>query len=307
VSAVVGAGRDQAARVLILGANGQLGIELERCFAGYGQVTALGRDACDLADFDQIRQAIANVQPAIILNAAAYTAVDRAETEAEAAIRVNGEAPGVLAEEARRISALLVHYSTDYVFDGSKNGPWVEEDLPAALNVYGSSKLEGERRIAQAGERYLIFRTSWVFSPHGHNFVRTMLRLGEEREQLKIVNDQIGAPTSAFAIALGTRRVLEQLNAEERDSSAYSGIYHMTCAGQTTWCGFAKAIFQRAKNPRGKGWAAVTGIASADYPTPAARPRNSLLSNEKLHATFGVRLESWETALEETLHKLGMA
>lgn len=290
----------KAARILILGANGQLGVELERCFADCS-VVALGRDRCDLANFDQIRQAIADTQPEIVLNAAAYTAVDRAETEQDLALRVNGEASGVLAEECRRISALLVHYSTDYVFDGSKAAPWVEEDAPAPLSVYGSSKLEGERRIAEAGEKYLIFRTSWVFSAHGHNFLRTMLRLGAERDQLKIVNDQNGAPTSAFAIASATRAVLEKLASDGSAAEDHSGVYHMTCAGQTTWCGFAQAIFERARSRREQGWPAVTGITSAEYPTPARRPRNSVLSNEKLQARFGVYLPSWESALDSTL------
>jgi dTDP-4-dehydrorhamnose reductase len=267
---------------------------------------ALGRDGCDLADLGQVRRTIADTRPEIVLNAAAYTAVDRAETEQDPARLVNGEAAGVLAEETRRISALLVHYSTDYVFDGSKPAPWVEEDAPAPLSVYGSSKLAGERKIAAAGEKYLIFRTSWVFSPHGHNFVRTMLRLGAERDQLKIVNDQTGAPTSALAIASATRQVLERL-AAEGGSSDYSGVYHMTCAGQTTWCGFAAAIFQRARTSRDQGWATLTGIPSAKYPTPAVRPKNSVLSNEKLQARFGVRLPDWETALDETVHTLGAA
>jgi dTDP-4-dehydrorhamnose reductase len=301
-----GVNQGRPARILILGANGQLGVELQRCFAGYGELVALGRDGCDLADLGQVRRTIADTRPEIVLNAAAYTAVDRAETEQDPARLVNGEAAGVLAEETRRISALLVHYSTDYVFDGSKPAPWVEEDAPAPLSVYGSSKLAGERKIAAAGEKYLIFRTSWVFSPHGHNFVRTMLRLGAERDQLKIVNDQTGAPTSALAIASATRQVLERL-AAEGGSSDYSGVYHMTCAGQTTWCGFAAAIFQRARTSRDQGWATLTGIPSAKYPTPAVRPKNSVLSNEKLQARFGVRLPDWETALDETVHTLGAA
>jgi dTDP-4-dehydrorhamnose reductase len=299
--------QDKPARILILGANGQLGVELQRCFADCGEVVALGRDRCDLADLSQVRRAIADTRPEIVLNAAAYTAVDRAETEPDLAMLVNGEAAGVLAEETRRISALLVHYSTDYVFDGSKPAAWAEEDASAPLSVYGSSKLAGERKIADAGEKYLIFRTSWVFSPHGHNFLRTMLRLGGERDQLKIVNDQTGAPTSALAIASATREVLERLASESSESSNYSGIYHMTCAGQTTWSGFATAIFQRARSTRNQGWPTVTGIPSAEYPTPAVRPKNSVLSNEKLRARFGVRLPAWETALDGTLHALAVA
>ena len=286
-------------RILILGANGQLGVELQRVFAGQGNVVAMGRDRCDLADLDQISRVMAEVQPEIILNAAAYTAVDRAESEPELALRINGEAPHLLAAEARKTGALLVHYSTDYVFDGSKASPWTEDDPTGPLNTYGASKLAGEQGIVAAGGRHLIFRTSWVVSPHGNNFLRTMLRLGAERDQLKIVNDQTGAPTSALAIASATREVLNHLH-----SDSPWGIYHMTCAGQTTWCGFAQAIFQRARHPENREWARVTGIPGAEYPTPAARPGNSVLSNGKLHAAFDVHLPSWEQALDETLRTL---
>jgi dTDP-4-dehydrorhamnose reductase len=287
--------------VLILGSNGQLGIELQNTFSGHRHVTALGRDRCDLSQFDQLRQAIAEAAPDIILNAAAYTAVDRAESESELAMRVNGEAPGVLAEEAKKNGALLVHYSTDYVFNGTKHTPWVEEDPTGPLNVYGATKLAGEHNIAAAGGRYLIFRTSWVVSPHGNNFVKTMLRLGRERDHLKIVNDQTGAPTSAVAIARATRQVLEK-----PWENSLSGIYHMTCAGQTTWCGFAQAIFEHAKIEESKKWPVVTGIPSTEYPTPAKRPENSVLSNAKLHSRFNVQLSDWESALEETLRGLGV-
>jgi dTDP-4-dehydrorhamnose reductase len=294
-------------RILILGANGQLGVELQRSFAGHGEITALGRDRCDLADLGQVRRVVAETKPEIILNAAAYTAVDRAESEPELAQRVNGEAAGVLAEEARKRSALLIHYSTDYVFDGSKSGAWVEEDEPGPLNVYGASKLAGERSIAEVGGRYLIFRTSWVFSAHGHNFLRTMLRLGAERDQLKIVNDQIGSPTSTFAIASATRQMIERVASDSAEGEGRFGVYHMTCAGHTSWCGFAEAIFQRARKADGGKWASVTGIASTEYPTPARRPANSVLSNEKLQLKFGVTLPSWEDALGRTLEGLGPA
>lgn len=293
------AGR-QLSRILILGAGGQLGIELTRCFAGKSEVMVLGRDHCDLTDFDQIRSAISSAKPDVVLNAAAYTAVDRAESEQELAFRVNGEAAGVLAEETRKISALLVHYSTDYVFDGSKSGPWLEADQTSPLNVYGASKLEGERRIAESGEKYLIFRTSWVFSAQGNNFMRTMLRLGDERDELKIVNDQIGAPTSASAIAAASQQILNKLDTEN-DHSRPWGVYHMTCAGKTSWEGFAEAIFRRARSRRESGWAKVLGIPSAEYPTPAKRPKNSVLSNAKLYSMFGVKLPDWESALAQIL------
>lgn len=285
-------------RVLILGAHGQLGVELERSFQGAGDVVAYGRDRCDLRRPETIRAVIAHFRPDLVLNAAAYTAVDRAESEAELAMRVNGEAPGVIAEEARKLDALLVHYSTDYVFDGSKNGPWVEEDFTNPLSEYGRSKLAGEKNIAQVGGRHLIFRTSWVFSPHGKNFLLTMLRLGQEREQLSIVNDQVGAPTTARALAAATRELVDSL---KKSDKAPWGIYHMTCAGSTTWCGFAEAIFSKARSADEKPWAKVTGIPTEKYPTPAKRPRNSVLANGKLRNAFGVTLPDWEVALDDTL------
>lgn len=285
-------------RILILGADGQLGVELQCAFAEEDFV-ALNRAGCDLGDPGSIRAAVRGAAPDVILNAGAYTAVDRAESEPELARKINSEAPGVLAEEAKKTGALLVHYSTDYVFDGSKHGAWVETDVVAPLNVYGATKLAGERNIEQVGGRYLIFRTSWVFSPHGKNFLLTMLRLGQERDALKIVNDQAGAPTSALALAEATRAVLSRENAGDA-----TGIYHMSCAGETTWAGFAAAIFARAKAE--KAWASVTGIPAAEYLTPAKRPANSVLSNEKLKAAFGVRLPLWELALDESLQALGV-
>ncbi len=285
-------------RFLILGAHGQLGHELQAAFFGAGEIIAHNRAACDLSDPPSVRTAIRAAQPDVILNAAAYTAVDRAESEPELAMRINGETPGVIAEEAKKIGALLVHYSTDYVFDGSKNKPWTEDDPVNPLNVYGETKLAGERSIQQVGGPFLIFRTSWVFAPHGQNFLRTMLRLGQEREELKIVNDQRGAPTSASALSVGTRSVLMA----GRSLDEVTGIYHMTCAGETTWAGFAQSIFAKAHTD--KPWASVSGIPASQYPTPARRPANSVLSNAKLKAAFGVALPSWETALGEALQTL---
>ena len=290
-------------RVLILGAQGQLGIELQKSFRGADEVVALGREWCDLANPESIRKAIVEVSPAIVLNAAAYTAVDRAESEPELAMRVNGEAPGVLAEEARKIGALLVHYSTDYVFNGSKAGPWVEYDAVNPLNAYGRTKLAGEQKIAAAGGRYLIFRTSWVYSSHGANFLRTMLRLGKEREQLRVVNDQVGAPTTAAALAWATRAVIDR-EFDRGVQDADTGVYHMTCAGETSWCGFAQEIFRRAAAPEGRKWPEVVGIPDTEYPTPAKRPKNSVMSNAKLKARFGVALPHWQDALGETLAEM---
>ncbi len=269
-------------------------------------MVVLGREGCDLANPDTIHKAMAEINPALVLNAAAYTAVDRAESEPELAMRVNGEAPGVLAEEARKIDALLVHYSTDYVFDGSKRGPWVEDDPVNPLNEYGASKLAGERKIAEVGGRYLIFRTSWVYSPHGNNFLKTMLRLGRERDQLRVVNDQIGAPTTAAALARATRAVIDQI---DQSGSGFqhgdSGVYHMTCANETSWFGFAQEIFRMARTPEGRKWPQVAGIPDTEYPTPAKRPKNSVLSNAKLQDRFRVALPEWEDALSETLREMG--
>lgn len=287
-------------RFLILGAQGQLGIELQHAFQNAGEVISLGRAGCDLSNPDNIRAAIRAAQPDVILNAAAYTAVDRAESEPDLAMRINGEAPGVMAEQARRINALLIHYSTDYVFDGSKPSPWVEDDPMRPLNVYGATKLLGERNVQQAGGKFFIFRTSWVFSPHGNNFLLTMLRLGREREELKIVDDQKGAPTSALALAIATRRILDGFDA--RSPAEFTGIYHMTCAGETTWCGFARAIFAAARAE--KPWASISGIPSSEYPTPAIRPANSVLSNEKLKAAFGFTLPTWQSALATSIQTL---
>jgi dTDP-4-dehydrorhamnose reductase len=289
-------------RVLILGAQGQLGIELQRTFLSAGDVMALGRDKCDLSRPETIREAIAGFRPEIVLNAAAYTAVDRAESEQELAMRVNGDAAGVLAEEASKLNALLIHYSTDYVFDGSKAQAWIEDDAPNPINTYGASKLAGERNIEQAGGRYLIFRTSWVYSPHGQNFLRTMLRLGQELDKLRVVNDQIGAPTTAAELAMGTRVVIDRLDAEDAlQSGDWSGTYHMTCAGETSWCGFAQEIFNRSVPPEHKPWPEVVGIPDTEYPTPAKRPKNSVLCSSKLGARFGVALPSWQDALAKTL------
>lgn len=287
-------------RFLILGAQGQLGQELQAAFQQAGEIIALDRRGCDLSDPSAIRAAVREAQPDVILNAAAYTAVDRAESEPELAMRINGEAPGVIAEEAKKFDALLIHYSTDYVFDGSKREPWIEDDTVHPLNIYGETKLAGERNIQSTGGRFLIFRTSWVFAPHGHNFLRTMLRLGQERPELKIVNDQKGAPTSALALARATRQIIDSLAG--RSAESLTGIYHMSCKGETTWAGFAQAIF--ASTQAGKPWARVIGIPSSDYITAAMRPANSVLSNRKLKAAFDVELPSWEEALDETLRTL---
>lgn len=286
--------------ILILGATGQVGTELLRSFADAGNVTAYDRQTADLSKPEELRPLIQRLHPDVILNAAAYTAVDKAESEPELAMAINGHATRVLAEEAAKLNALLVHYSTDYVFDGSKASPWIETDATNPLNVYGKTKLAGEQFIEAVCRKYFIFRTSWVYGPHGHNFLRTMLRLGREREQLKIIDDQFGAPTSSIAIANATRAAV---NNAGNDQSQY-GVYHLTCAGQTTWCKFAQEIFALQKKQPGAKVPEVTAIPSSEYPTPATRPSNSVLSNEKLHTKLNIALPSWQEALLETMEKL---
>ena len=289
-------------RVLILGATGQLGLELQRSFAGTNPLVALGREGLDLGVPTQIREVLDRVRPDVILNAAAYTAVDRAESERELAFAINGRAPRLLAEEAARANALLVHYSTDYVFSNRKTEPWTEEDPPGPLNVYGASKLAGEEAIRQMGGRYLIFRTSWVYGPQGKNFLFTMLRLAHERHELTVVNDQVGAPTTSIELARATRTIVDGVLAGHYgEASEWAGLYHMTCGGYTTWCGFAQAIFQRAGALLEGHTPRVVPIPSRDYPTPARRPHNSVLSNARLNERFGVQLASWETALDEVI------
>jgi dTDP-4-dehydrorhamnose reductase len=292
-------------RVLIVGNAGQVGVELQRCFAGCGKIIGVDRESVDLAQADQVRALVRRVEPEIILNAAAYTAVDRAESEPALAMAINAEAPRILAEEALRTNALLVHYSTDYVFNGAKQGPWTEQDAPAPLNAYGASKLAGEEAIRQVGGRFLIFRTSWVYGPHGSNFLLTMLRLARQRDSISVVGDQFGSPTTSIELARATRAIVNgvitgQFGAMEE----WAGLYHMTCSGATSWYGFAQAIFARAKKMLDGKVPLVTQIDSQDYPTPAARPRNSVLSNAKLEQRFGVRLAPWEAALDVVLKAL---
>jgi len=237
----------------------------------------------------------------VILNAGAYTAVDKAESDREACYAVNAMAPRVLAEEAQRLGAMLIHYSTDYVFDGTKREPYVETDEPRPLNVYGESKLAGERAIADVGGAWLVLRTSWVYGTRGHNFLLTMLKLAREREELRIVDDQVGAPTWSRAIARATEQILRRGEHPHDQLARTAGVYHLTASGSTTWCGFARAIL--AADPRRDEQICrrVLAIRSADGPTPARRPGWSVLSNEKLGQRFGLRLDSWETQLEHAL------
>ena len=292
-------------RILLLGTAGQVGRELQVSFADFGGLVCADRKSADFAHPEQVRNLVRDVAPDVILNAAAYTAVDRAESEPALAATVNAEAPRVLAEEALHLGALLVHYSTDYVFDGSKPEPWTEADEPNPLNVYGATKLAGERAIESTGCRCLVFRTSWVYGPHGSNFLFTMLRLARERERLSIVNDQVGAPTSSIEIATATRHIVEKvMEGRFRDEKDWTGTFHMTCADSTTWFGFAQAIFARASQLLDGKLPQLTPIATADYPTPAQRPRNSVLSNTRLVERFGIRLTPWATALDVVMGRL---
>ena len=292
-------------RVLILGASGQVGIELQRSFAGFGEIVAADRSRVDLAVPDQIRDAVRHARPDVILNAAAYTAVDRAESEPELAMAINGRAPGILAEEARRHNSVLVHYSTDYVFDGTKAGSWTESDQTNPLNVYGASKLAGEQAIQQAGGKYLIFRTSWVYGPQGRNFLLTMLRVGRERDRLSIVDDQRGAPTTSIEIADATRAIIGGIFAGRFGASeSWAGLCHMTCSGSTTWYGFAEAIFAQAASLLGGRTPELTPLTSAEYPTPARRPANSVLSYALLQSRFQTQLAPWEAALSAVMKSL---
>jgi dTDP-4-dehydrorhamnose reductase len=296
-------------RILIVGNAGQLGRELEKIFAGFGPIVGVNRESVDLADAAQTRELVRRVEPDFILNAAAYTAVDRAQSERDLAYAINERAPRVLAEEAQRRNALFVHYSTDYVFDGGKSEPrstpWIETDTPNPLNVYGASKLAGEQAVEGVGGKFLIFRTSWVYGPHGKNFLLTMLRLARERDHLSIVDDQIGGPTTSNELARATHSIVTGILAGCFGAPQdWTGLYHMTCAGSVSWFGFARAIFARAAELLDLKPPTLTPIATKDYPTPAARPRYSVLSNAKLRARFGVELLSWESALEETLQAL---
>jgi dTDP-4-dehydrorhamnose reductase len=285
-------------RILLTGATGQAGRELKRSFAGFGEIISVDRELLDLSAPHQIRDTVRRIRPDVILNAAAYTAVDRAESEPDLAMAINAEAPAILAEEARTLNALLVHYSTDYVFDGSKSEPWTESDSPQSLNVYGASKLAGELAIRRIGGRYLIFRTSWVYGPQGRNFFLTMMRLGRERDRLTIVDDQFGAPTTSIEIADATRAVVEGIFAGRFGTpEMWAGLYHMTCSGSTTWFGFARAIFARAAHLLPQRQPELIPVSTSEFPTPATRPRNSVLSNSLLIERFGIRLSPWETAL----------
>ena len=284
-------------KILISGQHGQVSRELQRRLSATCELVVLGRDQLDLAHPHQIRQQVQRVRPDLIINAAAHTAVDQAESEPEAAFAINATAPGILAEEALALDIPLIHYSTDYVFDGSKSEPYNEADAPNPLGVYGKSKLAGEQAITAVQGKHLILRTSWVYSSHGRNFLLTMQRLLQEKPELRIVADQIGAPTWAGTIANSTLALIERWQAGQ--TGAW-GTYHLTAQGETSWFGFAQAIGE-ALSQQGKPCATLVPIPSSDYPTPAARPLNSRLDCTRLKREWAVSQPDWQTALRECL------
>lgn len=295
-------------KLLLLGRNGQVGWELQRALAPLGEVIALGRESendlqGDLSQPTVLTQTIRKVAPDVIVNAAAYTAVDQAESEPELARTINAEAPGVLAREARELGAWLVHYSTDYVFDGSGERAWREEDATGPLNVYGRTKLEGEKAIRSSGCAHLIFRTSWVFAARGKNFIRTMLRLAAERDALQVIDDQVGAPTGAELIADVTASALPVATAHPERA----GLYHLAAAGETTWHGYARWVIDQA---RATGWPvrvadeAIARVPTEAFPVQATRPRNSRLDCSRLEEAFGLRLPDWEQGVHHALTEI---
>ncbi|WP_288375840.1 dTDP-4-dehydrorhamnose reductase [uncultured Pseudomonas sp.] len=284
-------------KILVCGRNGQVAQALQQALAGLGELHLLGRDQLDLAQPEGMREPLRQLAPDLIINAAAHTAVDQAESEAPLAYAINAEGPRVLAEEAARLGTPLIHYSTDYVFDGNKTTPYVEDDPVHPLGVYGQSKLAGEQAITAVGAQHLILRTSWVYSLHGRNFLLTMQRLLQERPQLKVVDDQIGAPTWAGTIAASTRALIERWQAGQ--AGAW-GTYHLTAQGETSWFGFAEAIAEQLK-ARGLPCAELLPIPSSEYPTPARRPLNSRLDCSRLAREWQVSQPHWQQALIDCL------
>jgi dTDP-4-dehydrorhamnose reductase len=296
-------------KILLLGKNGQVGWELQRSLAPLGEVIALDRHSTahcgDLSNLVGLAATVRTLQPNIIVNAAAHTAVDKAESEPELAHTLNALAPEVLAREAEKLGAWLVHYSTDYVFDGSGENPWVETDATGPLSVYGASKLAGEQLIAQHNPRHLIFRTSWVYAARGGNFAKTMLRLGQERDKLTVINDQFGAPTGADLIADITAHAIRQVSQKQSNSDA--GTYHLVANGETTWFEYAKHVLVQAQQASEAIEVKVTEVlpvATSAFPTPAKRPHNSRLNTRKLQAAFSLTLPPWQTGVNRMLAEI---
>jgi dTDP-4-dehydrorhamnose reductase len=286
-------------RILVTGRTGQIGWELQGALAPLGTVIALDRSAMDLASPDSIRRAIRDARPEIIVNAAAYTEVDKAESEPDLAMKVNGVAPGIMAEEAKRLGAILVHYSTDYVFDGELDRPYVEDDPPNPVNAYGKTKLAGELAVAAVGGRHLILRSSWVYSARGSNFVLTVLRLAREKPELAMVDDQTGSPTWSRALAEATAELLRR---KDRVLGR-SGVYHLAASGHASRYEFAKDVIRIMRDVCGEvgGWAKVRPITSGEYPLPARRPRNPVMSQDKVKRILGVEMTHWRDVLRSFL------
>ncbi|MDD2882562.1 MAG: dTDP-4-dehydrorhamnose reductase [Rhodoferax sp.] len=297
-------------KILLLGKNGQVGWELQRSLAPLGELIALDRhstDYCgDLSNLSGLAETVRAVKPDVIVNAAAHTAVDKAESEPELARTLNAQAPQVLAIEAAKLGAWLVHYSTDYVFDGSGDKPWIESDATAPLSVYGATKREGEALIAQHYSKHLIFRTSWVYAARGGNFAKTMLRLGQERDKLTVINDQFGAPTGADLIADVTAHAIRQLVQSGAKAAELAGIYHLVASGTTTWFDYAKHVLDQAEQalPAIKIKATeVLPVPTSAFPTPAKRPHNSRLDTSKLQRTFALTLPAWQSGVNRMLRE----
>ncbi len=297
-------------KILLFGKDGNLGWELQRSLAPLGELVATSRntiDYCgDLANAEGIAQTVATLKPDVIVNAAAYTAVDKAESDQHTAYAVNAIAPGVLAQAAQRVGALLVHYSTDYVFDGSGAAKWRESDLAAPLNVYGSTKLEGENAIIASGCRHLIFRTSWVYATRGVSFAKTMLRLVQERDQLNVINDQFGAPTGVELLSDVTAHCIRSVQ-HAASSDAANGIFHLAAGGETTWHAYASLVAEvalQAGMPVKVNAMSIKPVPTTSYPTPARRPLNSRLDTSRLQSTFGLTLPDWQTGVVRTLNEI---
>ncbi|RZT41334.1 dTDP-4-dehydrorhamnose reductase [Cupriavidus agavae] len=293
--------------ILVTGSNGQVGFELRRSLAPLGRVVALDRTQCDLSNPDAVREVLRSVRPAVIVNAGAYTAVDKAETERDLAFAINGTAPGVMAEVARETESLLVHYSTDYVFAGEGSAPYTEADAVGPLSVYGQSKLAGEEAIAAAGAQAIVLRTCWVAGAHGGNFAKTMLKLGRERDSLRVIADQFGAPTTAALIADVTAQIVSRAWLHGNRAAFPVGVYHLAASGETSWHGYATEVLRYAAS---KGVnlkvdpAAIEAIPATAYPLPAPRPSNSRLDTRKLRETFDIHLPDWREGVHHLLDQI---
>lgn len=288
-------------KILLIGKNGQVGWELRRTLAPLAEVAAVDYPEINFTDAAALRRLVADSRPDVVVNAAAYTAVDKAETEQDLCYQINATGPGILAEEAKKLGALIVHYSTDYIFDGTKQTPYVETDEPNPLGSYGQSKLAGDAAVRASGADHLIFRLCWVYGARGQNFMLTMQRLAREREKLRVVRDQVGCPTWSRMIAETTSLALKQVTAS-KDRSAFNGAYHLAAAGSTSWHGFASRIIELMPENDRK-CREVEGITTSEYPTPAKRPAYSILNCDKLQKTYGLRLPDWEASLRQVLDK----